>query len=163
VPSLIDRVRVNKTQYSWTSTLFKIDNFPTRQIASVDYEQKRDIKIVYASKQDGTPMGWTSGKYLVPAFSIKMLREGADALTDYLSVKGLGSYGDAEWSFMAQLSEPVVGLLPITMRGAPCRIIGEKDAYEEGIDEVLTEYAIGCLFMKKNGKQLWSAQRSIGV
>jgi len=159
----VDFVRVNNTVYSWTSCKFAIDGMPTGGIVAVDYEQKRERKIVYSNRQDGTPVGWTSGKYSVPSFSIKMLRSWADTFTTYLTAIGLGSYGDAEWAFSAQLIEPALPIpaLPLILLGSPCTIIGEKDAHEEGIDELLTEYDIACLAMTKNGKQLWSAIRSL--
>lgn len=131
---------------------------------SVDYEQKRERKIVYAARQQGTPLGWTAGKYSVPTFSMKFLRDSYDRLTDYLTTGGLispgnGSYGDAEWTFMLQTAEPTVGSTPITRRASPVVIIGEKESHEEGIDELVTEVELACLAMVVNGKQLWSAQR----
>lgn len=163
-----DILRVNNTNYSWTSCRFLIDAQPWEGLVSVDYEQKRERKIVYAARQSGTPLGWTSGKYSVPSFTMKFLRDSYNALTDYLSTgglinPGLGSYGDAEWSFMLQTVEPVVGAIPITRVGSPCTIIGEKESHEEGIDELVTEVEIACLSMRVNGKQLWSAARQLGV
>ena len=163
-----DIVRINSTIYSWTSCRFLIDAQPWTGIVAVDYEQKRERKIVYAARQSGQPLGWTSGKYSVPSFSIKMIRDSADQLRQYLTLggsinPGLGSYGDAEWTLTIQTTEPVIGALPITRIAYPVTVIGEKESHEEGIDELVTEFELACLQMTVNGAQLWSAVRSIGA
>src|SRR5262249_25191671 len=38
------------------------------------------------ARPDGKPLGKTAGKYSVPSFSMKMLRDSADALTTYLAL-----------------------------------------------------------------------------
>ncbi|HEX8795454.1 MAG TPA: hypothetical protein VF765_31105 [Polyangiaceae bacterium] len=156
-----DIVRINHTNLSWTSLVFKIDNQPWQGIVSLDYEQKRERKVVYASRQDGRPLGKTSGKYSVPSFTMKMLKDSALALKAYLSIKGLGSYGDAEFGMQIQATEPVLGVLPITISAETCTIDGDKDGYEEGIDELLTEFTIGCLQLTENGLRLWSVVRGL--
>lgn len=158
-----DVIRVNSTIFSWTSCRFLIDGQPWTGIVALDYEQKREKKVVYAAQQDGTPLGKTSGKYSVPSCSMKMLRDSADALTDYLTLTGLGSYGDAEFTILVQAIEPVIGAVPMTAILATCTIDGKKDGHEEGVDELLTEFEIGALSVTENGKQLWSLQRSLGV
>ena len=159
----MDVVRINNTIYSWTSCRFLISSLPWTGLVAVDFEQKRERKIVYAAKQNGTPLGWTAGKYSVPSFSMKFLKDSFNALTDQLTIQGLGSYGDAEWNFLLQVVEPTIGALPITHIGDPCVILGHKDAHEEGIDELVVEVDIACLAMTTNGKRLWSAVRSLGV
>lgn len=157
-----DVIRVNHTLYSWPSCSFKIDSQPFEGIVELNYEQKRERKVVYAAKRDGRPLGKTAGKYSVPSLTLKMLRDSADALTTYLSAKGLGSYGDPEFGMMLQVAEPVVGALPITVLMETCTIDGKKDAHAEGIDELVTEFEIGCLQLTENGKRLWSVIRSLG-
>lgn len=157
-----DVIRINHTIYSWLSTSYKIDGQPFTGIVELNYEQKRERKVVYAAKKDGRPLGKTAGKYSVPSCSMKMLRDSADALTTYLTAKGLGSYGDAEFGMMVQVAEPVPGALPITVLMETCTIDGKKDAHAEGIDELVTEFEIGCLQLTENGKRLWSVVRSIG-
>jgi hypothetical protein len=153
-------VRINHTVFSWTSCRFLIDGQPWAGLVSVDYEEKRERKVVYAGRQDGTPLGWTAGKYSVPSFTMKFLKASWNDLTDYLTVTGLGSYGDATWNFLLQTVEPVIGAVPITRIGDPCVVIGAKEAHEEGIDELVTEVEVGCLAMLVNGKRLWSAVRA---
>lgn len=157
-----DVIRVNSIVYSWTSTLFKFDGQPWQGVLSMDYEQKRERKVVYGARQDGQPLGVTSGKYEVPSFSMKMLKDSADNLTDYLSVKGLGSYGDADFTILVQVVEPVLGAFPITVLASPCWITGKKDAHEEGIDELVTEFEVKTLALVENGKRLWSVVRGLG-
>ena len=163
-----DILRVNATLYSWTSCRFLVDSQPWEGLVAVDYEQKRERKIVYAARQSGTPLGWTAGKYSVPTFTMKFLKDSYNALTDYLTTGGSispgnGSYGDAEWSFMLQTVEPVIGAVPMTRVCYPVTIIGEKESHEEGVDELVTEVELACLRMYVNGKQLWSAQRQTSI
>lgn len=157
-----DVIRINNTIYSWTSCRFLIDGQPWTGVVALDTEQKRERKVVHAARQDGRPLGKTSGKYSVPSTTLKMLKDSADALTTYLTVLGLGSYGDAEFTIMVQAIEPVIGAVPLSMILSVCTIDGEKDGHEEGIDELLTEFEVGVLSATKNGKQLWSAIRGIG-
>ena len=156
---MTDILRVNNTIISWNSFSFKIDGIPWNGILAFDYEQKRERKVVYAAKRDGTPLGKTSGKYSVPSCSLTMLRDSFDKLTTILTLKGLGSYGDAEFSFVAQYVEPLQA--PITVIGTGCTIDGDKDSNAEGTDELTTEVEIGCLRLLKNGKSLASLVRAI--
>lgn len=158
-----DIIRVGQTPYSWNSLNFTIADFPYQGLVSFDVEQKRERKVVFGQRRDGTPLGKTAGKYTVPTCNMKMLVDSYDALTTDLSVLGEGSYGDAEFSIIIQVFEPdlVTSSLPIVILCEGCTIDGEKDGFEEGVDEALVEVEIGCLQVTKNGKRLWSLKRGI--
>lgn len=156
-----DVIRVNQTLYSWTSTAHKIDNFPYEGIVAVDYEQKRERKVIFAARQQGIPLGMTAGKYMVPPWSLKMLKDTAEAFTDYLTEQGEGSYGDAVFQYLLNVSEPDAADVPLSVSVEYCVVSGKKDSYEEGIDELVTEFEITSLLITENGKQLWSAQRAL--
>jgi hypothetical protein len=156
---MTDIVRINNTILSWNSCSFKFDGIPYNGITGFDYDQKRERKVVHAAKRDGRPLGKTSGKYTVPTCTLTMLRDSADKLTTYLTAKGLGSYGDAEFTLIAQYVEP--GQPPITVIATACTIDGEKDTNQEGVDELVTEFTIGTLEIIKNGKRLASVLRSV--
>lgn len=163
-----DVVRIGQTLYSWTSTAFKLDNQPYTGIVAADIEQKRERKTVWAARQDGLPLGMTAGKYEVGAFSAKFLIDTYDAFTDYLTIKGLGSYGDPPFNWLCQASEPVslpsaAGMKPITVAAPYVWIVGEKESREEGIDETVIEVDFAALWVTKNNKQLWSAVRALGA
>ena len=157
---MTDIVRINSTILSWESCSFRFNGIPFNGILEFSYELKRERKVVYGAKRDGTPLGKTAGKYSVPSCSLKMLRDSADMLTSLLTPFGLGSYGDAEFVIIAQYMEPIAAL-PITVICSGCTIDGEKDSNAEGIDELTTEFEIGCLKITKNGKSLSSIVRSI--
>jgi hypothetical protein len=156
---MTDILRVNNTIISWNSFSFKLDGIPYNGIVGFDYEQKRERKVVHAAKRDGRPLGKTSGKYTVPTCTLTVLRDTWDKMSTQLTLKGLGSYGDAEFSFVAQYIEPLQP--PITVIGTGCTIDGDKDTNQEGIDELLTEVTIGCLQLLKNGKSLASLVRAV--
>ncbi|MDQ2782608.1 MAG: hypothetical protein M3Y26_08775 [Actinomycetota bacterium] len=157
----IDLIRINNTLLSWSSCSFKLDGQGINGISDFAYEQKRERKIVYAAKKNGKPMGRTAGKFSVPSVSMKVLRDTAEFITNYLTLKGLGSYGDAEFTLTAQYIEPVPGSLPIIVVLEGCTIDGEKDGNSEGTDELVTEFEIGCLSISKNGKSLASIVRGL--
>lgn len=157
-----DVVRIGHTIYSWTSTLHRFSGLPWEGIKSVDYSQKRERKVVHAARRDGRPLGKTSGKYTAE-LKIKMLKDSANALKQDLSALGLGSYGDAEFSYSLQVFEPqLLGTqLPIVVLFETCTIDEEHDAYEEGVEELLTEFTIGTLQITENLMRLWSVVRGI--
>jgi hypothetical protein len=157
-----DVIRVNNTTYSWTSCVATIDAQPYRGILAVNFKQKRERKKVYGMRRDGTPLARTSGKYGVESFTLKMLADSYDSLTDYLTAIGLGSYGDAEWTFGLQLFEPQLGLIkPINMFAENCTIVGEEDTHEEGVDEAVVSVDVDVMRITKNAKRLWSFVRSL--
>jgi len=160
-----DVIRIGQTIYSWNSTAFKFDNQPFSGVVATDFEQKRERKTVYAARQDGLPLGVTAGKYSVEAFSVKMLVDSYDALTTYLSAKGLGSYGDPPFSYLIQTTEPPIfgaGLLPLNVSSPWTWIVGDKEGREEGVDEALVEVTLASLYLTKNGKSLYSIVRGLG-
>lgn len=160
-----DVVRIGQTIYSNTSSVFKFDNQPYTGVVATDFEQKRERKTVKAARQDGLPLGMTAGTYSVESFSMKMLIDSYDALTTYLTLKGLGSYGDPPFTYDVQATEPLplaAGLLPITMSSPYTWIVGDKESRETGIDELLVEVTLASLYYTRNGKQLWSYLRSLG-
>jgi hypothetical protein len=159
---LTDVIRVNGVPlYSWNSFSFKILGIPFNGIKAFDYAHKRERTVVYGARRDGTPLGKTAGKYSVEPITLTVLRDTADKITTMLTPLGLGSYGDAEFTFTAQYIEP--GNIPITVVGMRCTIDGEKDGNTEGTEEATTELTIGCLQLIKNGKLLSSLVRAVPV
>jgi hypothetical protein len=156
----VDSVRLNGTIYSWLSCEFTIDGQEYEGFTDVEYEQKRERKVVFAARRDGTPLGKTAGKYTVPTLTFKVLRATAKMIKEYLTGEGNGSYGDAVFSFGLSVYEPDVNDTPITVIFDTCTWDGEKAGQSEGVDELLTEITIGCLAITENQMQLWSALRS---
>jgi hypothetical protein len=156
---LINVVRLNNTIYSWGSMIFRIDGQAKRGLVAADWEQVRERKLVHDNAPNQKPVGKTIGRYEVKSLSMKLLTDEWDALTTYLTTTGLGSYGDAEFTFMIQSNE--LGLAPLTVIGTGCNITSEKEATEEGIEENLTEIGITCMSLTRNGKRLWSVAKDI--
>lgn len=156
---MTDIIRVNSTILSWNSLTFKIMGVPFNGILGIDYDQKRERKVVHGAKRDGTPLGKTAGKYRVEPITLTCLRDTADKITTLLTPLGLGSYGDAEFFMSFQYIEPLS--VPITVIATGCTIDGEKDVNQEGVDELLTEFTIGALRLTKNGKTLSSLVRAV--
>jgi len=162
---MTDQLRVSNTILSWTSTKLLMNGAPFEGVVSIDYEQTRERKKVWGARRNGRALGWTSGKHEVKGLNVRMLVDSFDVLTTLLTPIGLGSYGDAEFPILLQAEEPVIplpGSTPVlSVLFSPCAIVGEKEARQEGIDELLVDVAIDCLFLTKNGKSLASIVRSL--
>lgn len=157
----VDSVRLNGTMYSWTSCEFTIDSLEYEGFLDVDYEQKRERKVVFGARRDGRPLGKTAGKYTVPTLTLKVLRATAKMIKEYLTAQGLGSFGDAVFTLAISVYEPDVIDTPITVIFETCTFDGEKNGHSEGIDELVTEITVGCLSLTENQMQLWSLLRGI--
>lgn len=158
--------RLNDVPFSATSCSWNIAGAPFIGITALAYSEKRERKLVHASRKDGTPLGMTSGKYSVDSVSMTMLRSSFQRLVELLTVLGIGSYGDARFPIVATYSEPLAslaGVPPITVLISGCRVTGVKDSYSEGIDEAVTEVEMMALTLRRNGSQLWSVVNGIGV
>jgi hypothetical protein len=155
-----DIVRINGTVLSWNSTLHKLDNEPYEGIVEFNLEQKRERKVVYAAKQNGTPLGDTAGKYSVSAASMKMLRDTAFAFKQHLAQQSANqrSYGDIPFTYLLQIDEPTADGVPLKVLVTNCKIVGEKEAHAEGTDELVTEFELGgAMIATVNDLTLWSA------
>jgi hypothetical protein len=151
--------RLNDVPYSMNSCTWNIALAPFIGITALNYSEKRERKLVHASRKDGTPLGITSGQYSIDSLSMTMLRTSFQRLVELLSVPGLGSYGDAIFPIVATYSDPnatLRGELPITVDIQGCRITGVKDTFQAGTDELVTEVEMMGLQLTRNGARLWS-------
>lgn len=156
--------RLNDVIYSATSCSWNIALAPFVGITALSYSEKRERKLVHASRKDGTPLGMTGGKYSVDSVTITMLRSSFQRLIELLTPLGLGSYGDAKFPIVATYSEPLAtvnGVPPIVITIDGCRITGVKDSYQEGVDELVTEVEIQAMSLTRNGLRLWSVVNGV--
>ncbi len=158
--------RLNRVPYSWTSCAHFFNGLPYKGLTGVTFKETREVKLVHAAQQDGTPLGMTSGIYKVENVSFTLLRDSAAALLADLTVFGLGSYGDADFTYMLQLFEPTLPpSIPTTTTITGCRITGVEEKQEVGSDELVTEISVGALyivrFMGPVPLKLWSTIRTL--
>lgn len=159
--------RLNQVPYSWTSCAHFFNGLPYKGITGVTYKETREVKVVHAAQQDGTPLGITSGIYKVENVSFTMLRDSAHAFMADMTAFGLGSYGDAEFLYMLQLFEPSVPVpsLPSTTLLTGCRITGVEEKQELGSDELVTEFSVQAMFCIRTlagvPMKLWSTVRTL--
>ncbi len=162
----INLTRVNGTPYSWTSCAHFFNLLPYKGVTAVTFKETREVKLVHAAQQDGTPLGMTSGIYKVEDVSFTMLRDSAYAFLADMTVLGAGSYGDADFTYLCQIFEPVVPPSPpVSIMISGCRITGIEDKQEMGSDELVTEIKVGALYVTRSigpiPLQLWSAIRTL--
>ncbi len=143
--------RLNRVPYSWTSCVHIFNGLPYKGITGVTFKETREVKLVHAAQQDGTPLGITSGVYKVENVSFTLLRDSAHALLADLTVFGLGSYGDAEFMYMLQLFEPTLPpSIPTSTIISGCRITGVEEKQEQGSDELVTELSVQAMFVVRS-------------
>lgn len=158
----MDILRVNRKRYSWNSTTVSYDGIPLGSgLISLDYSQKRERGILFGSRKSGKNIGTTSGRYITAA-SFKLVTETADVLKKYLTIKGLGSIGDASFTLIVQIAEPVIGAIPQTIVLADCEVEEMKKSFAEGVDGLVDEFVLcGGLDITENGMTLASRIREL--
>ena len=164
---LVDVVRVNNTVWSWGSARFLVDGNATEGMVALDFTDELEPRIIESNVQDGLPLGMSGGRYRVGLFPMTMLSDSAKALKRYLAAKG-ATQGIGSYSATFDLGIQLVGrdsadYMPSTTAIVSCRIVGERTVHEEGIDEALTEFRIGCLGITRDGVSLYNALAGVGV
>lgn len=160
--------RINGVPYSWTSCAHLFMGLPYKGVVAANFEETREVELVHAAQQDGTPVGITSGLYKVENVSFRLLRDSAHQLMADLTAFGLGSFGDAEFNYTLQLVEPVLQvppLLPSTTLLGGCRITGVKESQEKGVEALVTEFNVTAKYLIRTiggvPLKLWSTARSL--
>lgn len=159
---MLDVLRVNDAIHSWNSCRFLIDVQPFTGLVEVNVKEKRDRKLVKGARRDGVPLGMTSGSYEVESMTGKFLTDQWDLITDYLSAKGLGSYGDASFTFSIEQAEEAdieVPVMILLVNG--CRVISVENSFAEGVEENVVSVEFKAMTAFGNGKVLFSLARSI--
>lgn len=159
-------VRINRVPYSWTSCAHFFNGIPYKGVTSVNYKETREVKLVHAAQQDGTPLGITAGIYKVENFNFTLLRDSAAALMADLTAFGLGSFGDAEFTYVNSVFEPVIPpSLPVQTVLTGCRITGVDEKQAMGAEELVTEFSVQAMFLIRTmaglPMNLWSTVRSL--
>jgi len=155
--------RLNDIPFSATSCSWLFAGAPFVGITAVDFEDKRERKLVHASRKDGTPIGLTNGKYLPGQVVVTMLRSSSQRLLELLTPLGFGSYGDARFPFIAKYQEILAPVPPVIVMVAGCRIAGVKETFAEGSDELLSVVTMDCLTITRNGLALYSRVNGLGI
>lgn len=161
---MTDRIRVNNTIYSWTSSVFRMNGVGYVGISSFEFSDKRERKIVHGAKRDGTPIGKTAGKYIPGLITMKVLKDTwHQKMKVQLAALGQGSYGDAEFVMSAQFVEEAVGSIPISMFATGCTVEEAKEGHDEGTDELVVDVTIQPLYLVSGGLPLYSLIRGLPV
>lgn len=162
-----ETIRIGGQQYSWNSTLSRVDGLPRRGLTSVDWTQKLDVETIYAQTQDGVPIGDTAGQYSC-AISGKWLWEYLEQLKDYLTNLAPGdppgtgaangqSYGQTKFKYQLQASEPLdPGAQPIMLTASNCRLIEEKGAAAKGQAGLEVDFTLWARTLEINGRTMFT-------
>lgn len=149
----------NGTAYSWPDHIWKINGARYVGLTACSYNETRERGVVHAGKRDGTPMGYTAGKYTAEG-SLTMLKASAAILKTTLAALALGSYGDPHFLMsITAVQNPIVGvppLPPIEVTLAGCVITGNQNDMSEGTDGSVVVLPIKILKVRENGLSLFA-------
>jgi hypothetical protein len=157
-----DEQRLQGTIYSGKSAEFDYGQGPVEGVLKAGGEAKRTRKIVYGSRRDGQPLGKTAGKFEPGSLTIAMLATTAKQFEAYLATTGggQGSIGDPTFALTVSLYEPdITNDDPITWSFGGVTVESQKESWDEGIEEIVTEYTLQFLQNPRNGNVLWSIIR----
>jgi hypothetical protein len=158
--------RVNGVPYSWNSMAHFFAGFPKKGLKKAEWSEVRERELVVAGQQDGTPLGLTAGVYRVDGVKFSFLRDTWNDIAGDLTALGQGSYGDAEFNYMAQLFEPVGNATPAQTLISRLAVTKVTETAEQGTGVLMTDVEMMCggvLIRTVNGNamQLWSKIRSL--
>lgn len=157
-----DFLRWNGNVISAKSCAFTLGGVPYVGIVALDYEDQLDAELVHGANKDGAPIGYTSGEYSVSSFNFSVLKDVwlVRMLPQLAALSALalspGSYGGGRFPFVAQYQEgPLVGV--DTLMGG--RVVGTKDAYQQGTGKLIVEVKCMALTLMRNGLTLFDPTR----
>jgi hypothetical protein len=158
--SYVDEQRLQGTIFSEKSCEFDWGFGPMSAILKAGGDAKRERKLVASSRRDGQPLGFTAGKFTPGKLTFAMVATTAAMLEEFLD-DGNGSIGDTVFNPTVSLYEPDTpnqGVITVQFNGAV--LTSWKETYDEGIDELLTEYEADFLSCSRNGRVLFSILRN---
>lgn len=158
----MDVIRVTPRILSWQSAKFKIDGQRYTGFRGMSYDEKRERSLVHASREDGVPLGITTGKYTCDGVKITLLVDTAMALKEYLAGKAaalgsLGSYGDVSFILNYQLFE-IQHTKPINVDFFDCYVVGNSSAPTEGPDGITCDLPLIVRYAQENGLSLYGRE-----
>lgn len=160
-----ESIRIGGQQYSWNSTLSRVDGVPRRGFTSIDWTDKLDVETIYSQTQDGVPIGDTAGQYAAE-LSGKMLWEYFEQLKSYLAfdapgdppgIRGpQGTVGQTKFKFQLSASEPIdPGATPIMLTANNCRLIEQKGGVAKGQAGLEIDFKFWVRTLSINGVTLY--------
>lgn len=151
---MTDTLRVNNNEFSFASCQFKADGAPYEGIYGIKWSQTRKRKKVRGMNRSRKPIARTRGNYEPGPVSFKMLTSSFERLTTQLTVKGLGSYGSAEWTGILTIAEP--GMAPQIYIFKSLCIDEDSVDVAEGDEPLMTEFTCDVMDITCNGKVLYT-------
>jgi hypothetical protein len=165
----VDAARLSGTLYSGKSCEFDLGFGELEGVVKFSGTQSRKRKLVYGSRRDGLPIGFTAGKYTPPELEFTVLAATGQLILEQQAAAGNGSVGDAVQIITVSLYEPDITTAgTITLSFPNCVTTDIKfDGYDEDSEEtytVLTYATLGVTQSADGGATplvLYSVQRSV--
>lgn len=149
-----DTVRIRGKAFSAGSVVLKIAGLRLTGWSSIDWDQKRERKMVGPQDETQAPDALTRGKTTPGVLKLTMRRETAQLLKEHLaSMAGSTSYGDAEgWGTTLQYIEGTKKPIVNEFRNQWWSSGGGSE--KDGVDESNEAVELGFLQLLENGLTL---------
>jgi hypothetical protein len=151
---MTDIIRVNNNEFSYRSCEFKLDLEPYEGLSSIDFGDKRVPAKVKGMNRSGAPIARTRGDYDLDPLNITFLESTWVQIAAKLTLKGLGSMGNAE--VQGTLSVYELGLIPLLYVFKDMKLTDFKSAKKEGNEPNMVETAWDIMQLTQNGQVLYS-------
>lgn len=154
MPAADEIFRISGIPFSWTSTASKVAGVAYTGFLEMNFEESREGELIHAQRQDGTPVGITSGLYKVDSFTFKTLLDTGELLCNQLAAApgANGSFGNARWTYVLEIFEPGNPALTIQIFGA--KIEKRKLATAKGTEALAYDFECKALQMQTVGAGL---------
>ncbi len=97
--------RIGGFMFSRTSVSVKAQGVPFTGIFDINGEESREGELVHGQRNDGTPLGVTSGLYMPGPVTFKAYVDSGQMLCEQLAAQGLGSFGNVLWNLTLEIFE----------------------------------------------------------
>ena len=145
----VDEVfRIAGVPFSWTSTSAQINGVPYIGFLEFNFEESREGELIHGQRQDGTPLGITSGLYKVDSVTFKTLVDTGEQICSQLAATPGANFSFGNARFVLSISifenflQPTIG---ITALG--CKIEKRKFAPAKGAEALMYEFECKALGM----------------
>lgn len=140
MPGVDEILRISGFIFSRTSAQITIDGVPYTGFLEVGgLEEAREGELIHGQRTDGTPLGVTSGLYMPGPLTFKTEIATGEMICEQLTVKGLGSFGSALWTFIMEIFENPA-LPSLTIAATKCKIEKRKVGVPTDASALATEF-----------------------
>lgn len=152
---MADQTRINGTQYSWSSIVFKLDGERFTGFTGISFGDKRERVKAYGMGRHHAPRGRSAGKYTVEPVKVTGWKSSVQALREALAKRAPDgvSYGNVEFQGLVQYIEADESEMTVELD----RLVWSSNTTsdEEAPDPLKEEFELDCMLIRRNGLSLF--------